>query len=208
MPKTSHVDNLSDFLTLCESDRYVFRGQTTDYGGKLIPSLFRRTSALLNHANLARATAELYLDAYKAYDTRASTGASDDDDDDDDFLSFSRLRALADVPGSGFGGDEFDEYGIAQLHFTGDASVPHYAVLQHYGAPSPVLDISFNPKIALWFATHEYRSHGNVIARYFRRTAPGVVYLMKVPTDATIDLRGGVRMPPYGLRGQRQEGCL
>jgi hypothetical protein len=90
------------------------------------------------------------------------------------------------------------------------------AMLQHYGAPSGTLDVSFDRCVALWFACHAYRGqNGN--ASYRKNDEPGVVYVMDVPEGRLIDIRGGETIafderpktiPVAGLRGWRQHGGL
>jgi FRG domain len=90
------------------------------------------------------------------------------------------------------------------------------SMLQHYGAPSGTLDVSFERCVALWFACHVYNAKDGR-AFYRPNDQPGVVYVMKVPADRLIDIRAGeeiefddgpVTIPVAGLRGWRQHGGL
>jgi FRG domain len=90
------------------------------------------------------------------------------------------------------------------------------AMLQHYGAPSGTLDVSFDRCVALWFACHVYDAK-NGHAFYRPNDRPGVVYVMQVPDEHLIDIRGGEKVefdegektiPIAGLRGWRQHGGL
>jgi hypothetical protein len=92
------------------------------------------------------------------------------------------------------------------------------AMLQHYGAPSGTLDVSFDRRVALWFACHSYHRDRDQ-AFYSRNPNSGIVYVMEVPEAHLIDIRGGdtieletqfrsTTVPLAGLRGWRQEGGL
>lgn len=197
----------SELRKALSGDGHFYRGQTTQYP-QIIPSLFRKPLPP-KYSTLGPAAAALYLQAYHAQEesARIREEAFQSPFDESDFGPYGLPPSP--VPGHGFGSiDSFDEFGIAEMHFLGESDHHRHAVLQHYGAPTPVLDITFDPRIALWFATHAYRQHGDVIARYFRSATPGVIYVMKASKDRVIDLRGGVRLPSAGLRGQRQAGGL
>ena len=159
---------------------------------------------------------QLYLKAYQVYERiesarkRDATPVDPDDfyDDDDDDIWF-RGYGPGPVFGHGFGTSEDHEPAVGVLWFLEDKGHPYrYAILQHYGAPTPALDISFNAGVALWFATHEFRSDPGGVAHHYQSQECGVVYLISHSKDLVIDLRGKQELPAAGLRAQRQEGCL
>ncbi len=134
-----------------------------------------------------------------------------DRDDDDDGINFMNLPI-----GSGMGTNE--SYSKLSKYYW--SRVPSerlsMAMLQHYGAPSGTLDVSFDRRVAFWFACHSYvRNNGR--ASYKLNTDRGVVYVMDIPDGHLIDIRGGdtidfddrpVTIPLAGMRGWRQDGGL
>lgn len=83
------------------------------------------------------------------------------------------------------------------------------ALLQHYGVPTHALDVTFDPKIALWFATHRFVATGPQRGRYLPAEGEGVVYAIDAPAAQIADLRkGGHDIPVASLRGDRQSGAL
>src|SRR6266404_429179 len=134
-------------------DGYFYRGQTTRYP-RIIPSLFR-SAIPPKYDSLAAAAAALYLQAYnaEAESARIQEEAHADLSDEDDHGPYG--VGPGPITGHGFGySDSFDEFAIAQMNFLGESADHRHAVLQHYGAPTPALDITFDVRIALWFATH------------------------------------------------------
>jgi hypothetical protein len=57
------------------------------------------------------------------------------------------------------------------------------ALAQHYGLPTPALDVTADPVIALWFALHKLGSSpsGEIIAQRIGDNDLGVVYVFDVP---------------------------
>jgi hypothetical protein len=93
------------------------------------------------------------------------------------------------------------------------------ALLQHYGLPSPALDVTYELMSALWFATHPYKEDGTGFARHLEPTgaSPGVIYVFDSTGKDLVDLRmvnehpydaNGERIPYFGLRGVAQHGGL
>jgi hypothetical protein len=134
-----------------------------------------------------------------------------DDDDDDDGRNWMKLPM-----GSGMGTAESYSALSGEIWSRSPSEGSKMALLQHYGAPSGTLDVSFDRYVALWFACHIYmRKDG--YASYRRNDKPGVVYVLDVPDALVIDLRGGETftfdagpstIPIGGLRGWRQHGGL
>jgi hypothetical protein len=58
------------------------------------------------------------------------------------------------------------------------------AILQHYGLPTKGLDVTFDPRVALWFAIHVARREKHRL-RFEASTEPGYIYALWVPV--TID---------------------
>ena len=140
-----------------------------------------------------------------------------DDADDDDYDNDGYWMDLSKLPvGSGMGTTE----SYSKIFDYAWRRVPNdrrsMAMLQHYGAPSGTLDVSFERLVALWFACHvNVQTDGG--AFYKRNEEPSVVYIMDVPADHLIDIRGGEKIefdyrtatvPVAGLRGWRQHGGL
>jgi hypothetical protein len=51
------------------------------------------------------------------------------------------------------------------------------ALLQHYGVPTPALDVTYDPLIALWFATYRFISIKERAGYYAKSDDTGVVYI-------------------------------
>ena len=82
--------------------------------------------------------------------------------------------------------------------------------LQHYGLPTNTLDVSYEPIVALWFATHRFYwlDSAQRIATYeWQSDGAGVVYVLESP-QRLHDIRYGTEFPFYGLRAIRQQGGL
>ena len=118
--------------------------------------------------------------------------------------------------GSGMGSEESYSPLFGEVWARSPSEGSRMALLQHYGAPSGTLDVSFDRYVALWFACHIYMTNG-AYASYRKNDKPGVVYVMDVPDDLVIDLRRGETftfnegpktIPIGGLRGWRQHGGL
>lgn len=131
---------------------------------------------------------------------------SDPDPDTDGWWSID-LMNLPVGHGMGTGADWSEHVGLQWSY--GLENNYHFALLQHYGAPSPVLDVAYDPAVALWFATHQlFMDKVAGTAWYKPAEVPGVVYVMNAPANRVVDLRQGKEVPIAGLRGQRQHGGL
>jgi len=86
---------------------------------------------------------------------------------------------------------------------------PAYALarLQHYGVPTPALDVTFDPYIAAWFAAHHFTRSGDD-AFYLPHDDDGVVFVLKPPDSHVGDLRRAKIVPLGGLRALRQRGGM
>ncbi len=92
------------------------------------------------------------------------------------------------------------------------------ALFQHYGMPSVALDVSADPIVALWFATHKLirETDGRVSYKHSEHS-DSVVYVFS-PDDATIKSVAAISIHPdestertiphFGLRGVIQQGGL
>lgn len=133
---SDQVENLA-----CKArSRLVFRGQVHDYGS-ICPSLFR-------HGSLPK-------DLVQVYDQRGNPI--------DRYTKATLLRKFV---------DWFLSYKLPRWHteYYGYISYDHrntkekrrdfHALLQHYGAPTKFLDVTYDLRIALWFASHQQRSLG------------------------------------------------
>lgn len=215
----------------------LFRGQITDYI-KIIPSHYRnaRNAHLQEIESYSERLKSLYFKAYKVNEA-ASIAAAQDKSSNDNLIALNdsiendelswidrfiqrllkiNLRnsddenwnPLSPSIGHGFGlPSQYNECTSVQWLYPVIAEYG-YGLLQHYGISTPVLDVSYDPFVALWFATHKFKQEKNSdIAWYERTEIPGVVYVMKTQ-NRVIDLREGEVIPIAGLRGKRQEGGL
>jgi hypothetical protein len=194
----------------------LFRGQTTHYP-QIIPSLFRKPLPK-DYDALREAAAQLYLTAYKVAERFTQVTERDfqpldlDDErlyDDDDYWGRT-LKIPSVIPGHGYGGAaDHDPSGPVLHRFTDKDDPVRHAILQHYGAPTPALDVSYDPRVAFWFATNRFRSDPSGIARYYPSKEIGVVYLIDTANATIVDLRqGDETLPTAGLRARRQAGAL
>lgn len=132
-------------------------------------------------------------------------------DDDSDEMDLFNLPM-----GSGMGTEESYSPLFGEVWTRSPSEGSKMALLQHYGAPSGTLDVSFDRYVALWFACHVYMRKAGY-ASYRTNDKPGVVYVLDVPDDLVVDLRHGETfsfpegprtIPIGGLRGWRQQGGL
>jgi hypothetical protein len=241
MAQTHSVSTFDEYMTLCNDlikDSYiVFRGQTKDYP-QLLPSLFRLSEPLVCNGELVL---QLYVECFnicrwdklqEAYMQRVremfgtpiggfhgwNAEASDNEadwsfiypDPDNDWRSFGcGLSANYDR-------SDFVSSLVANIEEKWDIHID--ALLQHYGVPSRALDVSYEPVIALWFATHQFMRDCNGSAKYIpiKPDFAPVVYAFS-PGARVEDLRkinshpydpSNEQIPYYGLRGVAQCGGL
>jgi hypothetical protein len=109
-------------------------------------------------------------------------------------------------PGHGLG----DGYNMFQPNYPPPEpmSTDVLARLQHYGIPTPTLDVTFDRIIALWFATHRFKETGPRSGYYVRNDDGGVVYVLQPPPSAVYDLRKQYARAIAGWRGTKQEAAL
>lgn len=229
----AEVKSYSEFQSVVEDHSgKLFRGQAKDRL-KICPSLYR-DSSLPDTTPYSDVLKSLYFIAYKV-DESARVAQSQDESSVESLIAqninneehswFDRLiHRLLNIDfnesdddtwnpfrpsiGHGFGlPSQYDEFIGIQWTYSHISEYP-YGLLQHYGIRTPALDVSFDPSVALWFATHKYsQNKNNLIARYDKALDPGVVYIIDT-NNKVIDLRDGNVVPIAGLRGQRQKGGL
>src|SRR5262249_6682118 len=152
-------------------ERCVYRGQTQAYP-QLLPSLFRSKNPPVDYHLLGPAVAKLYLQAYNAYAQHEKIVAGDTTISDEETDLGPYGISPSDIPGHGLGSpSDYSEYGAMIWTFNSENDSYRQAVLQHYGAPTPALDVTFDPGVALWFATHRYKADATRVARYYPHEA-------------------------------------
>jgi len=105
--------------------------------------------------------------------------------------------------GHGFGNPSDHD---ADLLHTTEGGIP-VGQLQHYGVPTNALDVTFNPEIALWFATHRLISSDNKKVFYGKNQDQGVVFVLQ-PKGKVLSLREGTQIGMAGARAISQQGGL
>jgi hypothetical protein len=139
-------------------------------------------------------------------DVQPASRVLDDDDDDDGTWNPYRPQKMV---GHGMGSaSDYDEYNGLQWSYSLSGHY-HHGLLQHYGAPTPAIDVAYDANIALWFASNKLvLDNSTRIAWYEPSTQIGIVYVMSASANQLVDLRRGDILPIAGLRGQRQCGAL
>lgn len=211
----------------------VFRGQTKDFGS-LIPVLFR-VEDRPDVTHLEALLTNYYLEIYdRIHSLRwgaqqaepkpvgglmgvdvamaqlsLSMGwwaSHNDPTVDVDALEVDYFEKLERFNDSIRGDDRYaEEAAFMGLYGT---KVYSLARLQHYGAPTSALDVTFDPHVALWFATHRFHKTGERIGYYVRNAEDGVLYVLKVPGGMIGDLTQSHIISLGGLRALRQRGAL
>ena len=126
-----------------------------------------------------------------------------------DWESFAEILSGEWLPPGGPSISMDDHEGCGWAFYGGNHVADSF--LQHYGVPTPSLDATYDPLVALWFATHSFVWTDKAAARATYTPAvdgSGVVYALTVVPDDIRDLRSGVLFPTYGLRGKAQSGAL
>jgi hypothetical protein len=200
----------------------VFRGERKERG-QLVPSIFRPGVSL---EVSDESTAYLFGDDRKALletlvairaeleaiqwemDRAVAPDEPPEDPPDDNPFYFG-------APGPDVIGNFGVGHGLGDLSMWGPmrrwerlVTVEIIARMQHYGVPTRMLDVTHDPLIALWFATHRMETLSSGLNTYRPSEAPGVVYVMTVPSARRLELfteRGSLAGM---LRGVRQQGSL
>lgn len=212
------ADSLEQYLEITENfdADNVFRGQGADYP-QLKPSIYRHSNPP-NIKVVTKLVYTLYREAYNI-DLRVEMALEEErafiryiEKKDKEWQIFveeyekENMFSMFDPdvsPAVLSGCDTpimYDEYYGFNMNEQQKA-----ALLQHYGVPSTGLDVSFEPLVALFFATHRFLPKAG---RYFQKANDGVVYILNPNRKCLQDLRGGKNLPSAGLRGKRQHGAL
>lgn len=228
------VATIDEYLAWCASIKTkgnkLYRGQIRDYG-KVVPSQFRGAERAPNAHELI---AEIYMTAYAfgnwaAIEQRRLEAFEQSFNPIGGYFPDFKIRPWFDpeelsmeIAGHGFGEFIDREYYTSVLSSRFEEHLARHgdALLQHYGVPSPGLDVSFDPTIALWFASHPYNvASDDKVFHSDTMKNDGVVYifdagaaeleiedLRSVLTDSnrTFD----ISIPYFGLRGVAQQGAL
>lgn len=235
MPETK-VSSFADYLTACEklsaAGPVVFRGQTKDYP-QILPSLFRPNTPEVP-TDISTIAARLYVECYAL----GSWEGFEEKRREEFEESFNPISSFAPPMAAGMNWEEFDNWMSAREDMVW-GECPNYtradfvrsvaasfekdealrlhqdAVLQHYGVPTRAADVSYEPIVALWFATHELvRNPTNPTKSYaLTKNGNGVVYAFAQEKADIMDLRrihpwDPEKIPYFGLRGVRQHGGL
>lgn len=232
------ISTVTDLRVYCSTHLAAFnplyRGQTKEYA-QILPSLYRPGCA--RPVNAQELVVELYMDAYRLGDWTAIRRELDEEFEKSfnpiggswlqwhtDWGDASNSPILSDEwpPQGGPGENYTREDLVLELResFRNNYAVHGDALLQHYGLPSPALDVTFELMVALWFATHPYVEDGSGKAEHVDAmgTSPGVIYIFDAAKVVDlVDLRkahnhpydpGGESIPYFGLRGIAQHGAL
>jgi hypothetical protein len=81
------------------------------------------------------------------------------------------------------------------------------ALAQHYGLPTPALDMTCDPSIALWFALHELRPDAPGVFREERVTSDATAVLYVFAVDHSIAFSGELGELSFA-RSSRQKGLF
>ena len=242
MSKTKEVGpfDLDQYLGFCKAlgDAYFFRGQVRHYP-KVLPSLYRPSAPAISEADRDSAV-RLYLEAYKL-----SHWWKDIEDDRQrrledqfgqpiggfgalieppDWHRFSEMMERLENLGSLVSIDDRnytpEDFELSLINSVKEKWQSHSdALLQHYGLPTAALDVSFDPLVALWFASFEFNNVAG--GRVLYTPASGhdpTVYVFQCTKTEYCDLRVSLTpvynaqferlIPFFGLRGERQRGAL
>ena len=232
--------SLSEYLSECDQlstqGAVVFRGQTHDHP-QVLPSLFRKNAPSVP-SNVAELAARFYVECYgiSSWDEIESKRLKRLEDSYNpigglfpaqptmNWEEFAEWAFGDGPPTAGFGpGPNYtreDFIFMLRARFEEDDSLALHqdAFLQHYGLPTRTLDVSYDPVVALWFATHEFQDMPDGSRSYtLLRGGTPVVYVFALANADVVDLRTvnchpwdplQERIPYYGLRGVKQEGGL
>lgn len=239
MIKAPHAKTVSEYLTICDniaaSGKMLFRGQTFDYPG-IVPSLFRLNEGEVP-ATAGDDAARLYMECYsisswELVEAKRQRLLEDSYGDAPNYFSGSvvmpgwqGIDPYSDdwPPVGGFNDLNYireDFVAMLEADFLKEESLRLYqdGFLQHYGVPTRTLDVSYDPIVALWFATHQLVTGDDGSRNYETiRNGTPVVYIFPLAGAEVVDLQKvhcheydptQERIPYFGLRGVQQKGGL
>ena len=144
---------LLEHLNRCHASDYLYRGQTQDYGSPLLPSVFR---GVLDYDDRGE------IDKLPEHGARSLRSLGREFVGDYAHNRSQRLRALSSNEQETEG--HRDE--IRQKFLNSFGYLLGSTFAQHYGFKSEMLDVSTNPEIAIFFATHHHPAYESVPAQH------------------------------------------
>lgn len=227
------VTSIAELLTLIEKlqgefqNRLLFRGQTGHYSinrtipnptfvnstigeTSLLPSVWRRV--LKHRPNVWHQFRDLTMfewstiiyhlfDIPSVHEQEHAAGYSygiDDPNDIPDNPSLSPIRDFH-LHRQAF----LSEYGMG-------SSAAFLTLLQHYGLYSPVLDLTTDPEVAVFFATQKFTRHGAACSYTFNGTnrRQAIVYVIYQDHYETLQYEHGKMLEKLDPKRPKRQSCV